>query len=75
MTLMEKRLARRIHNQRVRLRQLEEFSGWQREYRGWTRNKWLHMASKLLRENEQLRRRLGDAGRFDQTASIKDYVP
>lgn len=28
MTPMEKRLARRIHNQRRRLRQLEEFKGW-----------------------------------------------
>ncbi len=29
MTELEKRLARRIHNQRRRLKQLEEFNGWQ----------------------------------------------
>lgn len=33
MTPMERRLARRIHNQRRRLRQLEEFRGWHQSNR------------------------------------------
>lgn len=47
MTDLEKRLARRLHNQRRRLRQLEEFKGW---------GKWHHamrrMYIALLRKRE-----------------------
>lgn len=66
---MEKRLARRIHKQRLRLRQLEGFSDQMRQYKIWSRSKWLDMACRLLRENRELRERLGIGGQFDQRAS------
>ena len=73
MTPLEKRLARRIHNQRVRLRELEKFHTW-RVHR-WTRSPWLHITTKVLKENRELRARLGIDGRFDQAEAMKDYKP
>ena len=75
MTEMEKRLARRIHNQRVRLRQLEDFSRMHRESKVWSRSMWLSMACKLLRENDELRDKLQISERFDQRASLADHTP
>jgi hypothetical protein len=75
MTELEKRLARRIHNQRSRLRELEDFSRMHRESKVWSRSMWLHMAMKLLRENERLRARLGITEHFNQRGSLIDHAP
>lgn len=61
---LEFRLQRRIHNQRVRLRQMEMFSGWQREARAYNKSRWLDVACRAIRENKELRQRLGVAGSF-----------
>lgn len=71
MTPLEKRLARRIHNQRRRLRQMEEFAGWQREARSFNHSKWLYLASRALKENRELRAKLGIVGNFDQIAALR----
>lgn len=55
MTPMEQRLARRIHKQRVRLRQLETFARYPVDR--WKR--WMDLALRLGKENNELRRRLG----------------
>lgn len=70
MTDLEKRLARRIHNQRVRLRQLEMFNSWQKEARVWSKSQWFEMASALLAENRKLRLLAGISGSFDQLAAM-----
>ncbi len=54
LTPTEQRLARRIHTQRVRLRQLEEFRGWAPDR--WRR--WMDLALRLGAENAELRKRL-----------------
>lgn len=73
MTPIEQRLAKRIHNQRARLRQMEMFESWQREGRVWSRSEWFTMACKLLKENRELRDRLGIEQSFDQRAALVDH--
>ena len=70
MTPLEKRLARRIHNRRARLRPLERFNGWQKEARIWSKSQWCEMASALLAENRKLRVLAGISGDFDQMAAM-----
>ena len=50
MTPLEKKLARRIHNQRARLRQLEAAVLAKQQHRHWTAPKWLEIACRYYRE-------------------------
>jgi len=52
-----------------------EFLMWRREHKIWSRSKWLHMACKLLRENDDLRKQLGIKERFGQLNSLEDHIP
>ena len=54
-------LQRRIHNQRVRLRQLEEFARYPEDR--WRR--WMNLALRLGKENNELRRSQEDCGCID----------
>ena len=56
MTPGEQKLAARIHKQRVRLRQLENFS--MQSYDRWKR--WFELALRLGRENKELRSEIED---------------
>jgi hypothetical protein len=49
-TPLEKKLARRIHNQRARLRQLEAAVLAKQQHRHWTAPKWLEIACRYYRE-------------------------
>ena len=64
---LEKKLAQRIHNQRVRLRQLEDFRTQDIEADAFNHSRWLRLACRALRENADLRAKLGIGGRFDQS--------
>ena len=70
-TEMEKRLARRIRNQRVRLRQLEEFEANRAEYRAFNHSMWFRLACRALKENRELRTRLGISEQFNQREALK----
>lgn len=74
MSPMEKRLARRIHNQRVRLRELEQFHYWQRMARVWSRSEWFDLAVAALKENQDLRDRLGMSDQFNQLDAMPEYT-
>jgi hypothetical protein len=70
MTEQEKILAKRIHNQRVRLREMENFPC--NKNRIWTRSMWVDLATKALNENRKLREEFGVGGRFDQPNATKN---
>ena len=71
-TPIEKKLARRIHNQRVRLRQLEEIKSWHIEARSFHQSIWFKMATKLMQDNMKLRGQLGIRGQFDQKKALQE---